>query len=567
MKLLLRLLFINLLLLVLGSPLASHAQIGWTKAYDNAVVVTAEDRASKVGKQILQEGGNAVDAAVAVQFALAVTLPRAGNIGGGGFMVLQLKNGTSTTLDFREKAPLKASREMYIRDGELVPELSREGALAVGVPGVVDGMVKALERYGNLPLETVIAPAIKLAREGYRLSWLQAEELNTHAEDFKKYESSKKYFTNTTGEPFEEGDLFVQQDLGETLERISTMGREGFYSGRTADMIVSEMQKQGGLIGYDDLSNYESVWREPVKAAFQGYELAIMPPPSSGSIAIAQIMNMLDAYDLKEMGFNSARYIHLVTEVMRRAFADRAYFLGDPDFVDIPRDTLLSESYNNNRMQNFSWEKATSSKNLNHGEVPSFSESSETTHFSIIDKDGNAVAVTTTLNGSFGSDVSVDGAGFLLNNEMDDFTAKPGEPNMFGLIQGEANAVEPGKRMLSSMSPAIVSKDGKVRMVLGAAGGPRIITATFMSFLNMAVFGMNAQEAISAPRFHHQWMPDKLYYEAFGISPDTQELLRAKGHELEVRPTVGRGHIIYFGDDNMRHGAADPRGNGTVEGF
>ena len=567
MKFLLRLLFINLFLLLLGSPLKSQAQIGWTKAYDNAVVVTAEDRASKVGKQILQEGGNAVDAAVAVQFALAVTLPRAGNIGGGGFMVLQLKDGTSTTLDFREKAPLKASRDMYIRDGELVPELSREGALAVGVPGVVDGMVKALERYGNLPLETVMAPAIKLAREGYRLSWLQAQELNAHAEDLKKYESSKKYFTKSSGEAFEENELFVQKDLAETLERISTMGRRGFYSGRTADLIVSEMQKQGGLISYEDLSNYESKWRKPVKAAFQGYELSIMPPPSSGSIAIAQIMNMLGPYDLKEMGFNSARYIHLVTEVMRRAFADRAYFLGDPDFVDIPRDTLLSETYNNNRMQNFSWEKATSSNKLNHGEVPSFSESSETTHFSIIDQNGNAVAITTTLNGSFGSNVSVGGAGFLLNNEMDDFTAKPGEPNMFGLIQGEANAVEPGKRMLSSMSPTIVTKDGKVRMVLGAAGGPRIITATFMSFLNMAVFGMNAQEAISAPRFHHQWMPDKLYYEAFGISPDTQELLKDKGHELEVRPTVGRGHIIYVGEDNIRHGAADPRGNGTVEGY
>ncbi|MGK7370685.1 MAG: gamma-glutamyltransferase, partial [Candidatus Halalkalibacterium sp. M3_1C_030] len=508
MKLILRILLLNVLLILAGSSLKVHAQVGWTKAYDNAAVVTADSRASKVGKQILQQGGNAVDAAVAVQFALAVTLPRAGNIGGGGFMVLQLADGTSVSLDFREKAPLQSSRNMYIRNGELVPELSREGALAVGVPGVVDGMVKALERYGILPLETVMAPAIELAREGYSLSWLQAQELNAHADNFKNYTSSKKYFTKPSGDPFEDGDLFVQKDLANTLERISRLGRAGFYSGETADMIVNEMQEQGGLINYEDLSEYESIWRQPVKANFNGYELAIMPPPSSGSIAIAQIMSMLENYDLKELGFNSAKYIHLITEAMRRAFADRAYFLGDPDFVNIPRDTLLSEPYNDNRMQTFSWEQATSSKELNHGEIPSFTESTETTHFSIVDRDGNAVAVTTTLNGSFGSHVSVGGAGFLLNNEMDDFAAKPGEPNMFGLIQGEANAVEPGKRMLSSMSPTIVTKDGKIRMVLGAAGGPRIITATFMSFLNMAVFGMNAQEAISAPRFHHQWMPD-----------------------------------------------------------
>ena len=555
------------MLIFFSGPEQTFSQVGWTKAYDHAVVVTADGHASEVGKQILKEGGNAVDAAVAVQFALAVTLPRAGNIGGGGFMVIQMADGTSASLDFREKAPLQAGRDMYIRNGEVVPELSREGALAVGVPGVVDGMIKALEKYGNLPLETVMMPAIKLAREGFQLSWLQAEDLNAHADDFKNYESSAMYFTKTSGEHFEEGDLFVQKDLAETLERISVRGRQGFYSGKTADLIVSEMQKQGGLITYKDLSEYESVWRQPVKAQYRGYELSIMPPPSSGSIAIAQIMSMLAGYDLKELGFNSAEYIHLLTETMRRAFADRAYFLGDPDFVNIPRDTLLSESYNNNRMESFSWEKATPSRELDHGTIPSFSESAETTHFSIVDDEGNAAAVTTTLNGSFGSHVSVGGAGFLLNNEMDDFTAKPGEPNMFGLIQGEANAVEPGKRMLSSMSPAIVTKEGNVRMVLGSAGGPRIITATFMSFLNMAVFGMNAQEAISAPRFHHQWMPDKLYYEAFGISPDTRELLEAKGHELEVRPTVGRGHIIYIGEDNTRHGAADPRGEGTVEGY
>lgn len=567
MKFILRLLFLSLLL-VFGSHVESaFSQVGWSKAYDQAVVVTAEEHASKVGKQILQQGGNAVDAAVAVQFALAVTVPRAGNIGGGGFMVIQLADGTSTALDFREKGPLKATHDMYIRDGEVVPELSREGALASGVPGVVDGMVKAIQRYGNLPLETVMAPAIKLASEGFPLSWKLADELNSYEEDLAEFPSSEKYFTKANGEPYKEGDLFVQEDLAATLQRIASQGRDGFYSGETADLIVRQMEKEGGLISYEDLDSYESKWRDPVKARFHDYQLAIMPPPSSGSIAIAQIMHMLEPYNLKEMGFNSAKYIHLVTEVMRRAFADRAHFLGDPDFVDIPRDTLISEGYNLARMESFSWEKATPSTELQHGDIPMYSESPQTTHFSITDQNGNAVAVTTTLNGSFGSKLSVDGAGFLLNNEMDDFTAKPGEPNMFGLIQGEANAVGPEKRMLSSMSPMIVTKDGKVRMVLGAAGGPRIITATFMSFLNLAVFDMNAQEAISAPRFHHQWMPDKLYYETMTLSPDTRQLLEAMGHELQDRPTVGRGHIIFVDEDNKKQGAADPRGDGRVEGY
>ncbi len=564
---LLKRLALSLILLLFAFSETVFSQVGSAKAYERAVVVTAEQRASKAGKSILKQGGNAVDAAVAVQFALAVTKPRAGNIGGGGFMVLHLNDGTTTALDFREKAPFKASRDMYIRGGEYRPSLSREGALAVGVPGVVDGMVRALERYGNLPLETVMAPAIKLASQGYALSWEQAGELNDHAEDLGKYEASKKYFTKSSGEPFSEGDLFVQEDLAHTLERISKLGRRGFYSGRTADLIVSEMKKQGGLITYRDLREYESVWRNPVETSHLGYRLFVMPPPSSGGIAIAQILHMLEGYELKNMGFNSARYVHLLTEAMRRAFADRAYFPGDPDYVEIPRDPLTSKHYNRKRMESFSWKQATPSRDISHGEPGGFPESTETTHFSIVDEDGNAVAVSTTLNGSFGSDVSVGGAGFLLNNEMDDFTAKPGEPNMYGLIQGKANAVEPGKRMLSSMSPAIVTKNGKVRMVLGSAGGPKIITATLMSFLNMAVFGMDAQEAISAPRFHHQWMPDTLYYEEFGLSPDTRAILNTKGHNLASSNGIGRGHIIYVDEKGSRYGAPDPRAEGTAEGY
>lgn len=566
MNILLRTLLLIIFLFVSQYQTAT-AQIGWAKSYENGIVVTAEERATQVGAEILRQGGNAIDAAVAVQFALAVTLPRAGNIGGGGFMVLRKNDGTVTALDFRERAPLQASRDMYIRDGEYVSELSREGALASGVPGVVDGMIKALERHGRFPLETVMMPAIKLARKGYNLSWKQARELNSYSDTFKKYEGSRKHFLKTNGKPWQEGDLFKQRELANTLERIAHNGRKGFYSGRTADMIVAEMWRNNGIITHKDLAAYESIWRDPVRANYSGYDLYMMPPPSSGSIAIHQMLDMLRPYNLKEYGHNSSAYVHLITETMRRAFADRAHFLGDPDFNDLPRRELLSDSYNTDRMSNFNPDRATHSEDTEHGDIPFSLESPETTHFSIMDEDGNAVSVTTTLNGSFGSKVAVTGAGFFLNNEMDDFTAKPGEPNMFGLIQGKANAIEPGKRMLSSMSPSIVTKNGKVRMVLGAAGGPRIISAILQNFLNLAVFEMEAQQAVSAPRFHHQWLPDKLYHEPFGLNPDTQELLEEKGHTLEVRSTVGRSHIIYVDEEGLKYGAPDPRGDGFALGY
>lgn len=543
------------------------AQVLTSKSYENGMVVSADYHASEIGKKILQQGGNAVDAAVAVQFALAVTLPRAGNIGGGGFMVVHLANGETNTLDFREKAPERATRNMYVRNGEFKSELSWEGILAVGVPGTVDGMIKALERYGRLPLDMVVQPAIDLARKGYNLSYTQAQDLNNHKDTFKKYQASAKYFTTGDSTLFREGDLFVQEDLAGTLERIARFGREGFYSGPVADAIVNEMERYRGLIGYRDLRNYESVWRDPVVAEFSGYKLHIMPPPSSGSIAIAQILEMIDDYPLEEMGHNSAEYVHLVSGAMRRAFADRSYYLGDPDFVDIPMEELLSEEYNNRRMNSFRDNKVTSSESLEHGEIADFVESSETTHFSIIDKDGNAVAVTTTLNGSFGSHVSVSGAGFLLNNEMDDFSAQPGEPNAYGLIGAEANAIEPGKRMLSSMSPTIVTKDGKIDMVLGAAGGPRIITATLQSFLNKAVFGMRSQQATAQPRFHHQWLPDMLFFDDFGLSPDTQQALEERGHKLFPLPGVGRAHNIYVDQNGHLNSGVDPRGDGHASGY
>ncbi len=555
--------FVLILFILLGLN-ASFAQIGSPRTYENAVVVTGERHASKAGVEILRKGGNAVDAAVAVQFALAVTHPRAGNIGGGGFMVIHM-NDTTVALDFREKAPLKATQDMYVVDGEFKPKLSTQGVLAVGVPGVVAGMVKAHKRFGNLPLEVVMQPAIELAREGFRLSLSMARLLNEHADVFTKYDGSEYYFTKENGELYHEGELFIQKDLAKTLERIAKYGREGFYSGPTADMIVQTMEKYGGLITHKDLKNYQAVWREPLTTTFRDYKLYIMPPPSSGGIAVAQMLTMLEPYDLGKLGYNTAKYVHLVTEVMRRAFADRAYFLGDPDFIDIPREELLSESYNRQRMESFEWEQATSSESLSHGKIPEFTESINTTHFSVVDKWGNAVATTTTLNGWYGSKVAVAGAGFFLNNEMNDFTAKPGEPNMYGLIQGKVNAIEPGKRMLSSMTPVIAAKNGNVRMVLGAAGGPRIITAVFQIFLNGAVFGMNAMEAVSAPRFHHQWMPDEIRYEDFGIDKNAREKLKSWGHTLRVG-SVGRAHVIFVDEEGL-HGAPDPRGNGYAAGY
>src|SRR5699024_10937912 len=403
---------------------------------------------------------------------------------------------------------------------------------------------------GNLSLEEVMQPAIDLARNGYKLTYMQKQLLNNYQNVLQKYESSTRYFVpDDTTRDWKEGELFRQQDLAKTLQRIAQNGRAGFYKGKTADLIVNEMQKQGGMITHEDLEHYESVWRDPVQVDFKGYELNIMPPPSSGSIAIAQILKMLRPYDLHSYGFNSANYVHLVTETMRRAFADRAYFMGDPDFVDLPQKNLLSDSYNRSRMENFNPVRASSSDSLDHGDIPFQYEPTETTHFSIVDKEGNAVGVTTTLNGNFGSKVAVGGAGFLLNNEMDDFTAEPGEPNMFGLIQGKANAIEPQKRMLSSMSPTIVTNEGEVRMVLGAAGGPRIITATLHNFLNMAIFEMGPQEAISAPRFHHQWKPDTLYYEEFGLSPDTRQKLTNMGHSLKPLESIARAHTIWIDDE------------------
>ncbi|MGM0588299.1 MAG: gamma-glutamyltransferase [Bacteroidota bacterium] len=561
--------FLVLLFFTLSSlPLSVQAQIGWPKEYKNGIVVSADEIASQVGVDMLRKGGNAIDAAVAVNFALAVTYPQAGNIGGGGFMVVHLANDTTTTLDFREVAPRAADRDMYLdEDGHLIEDRSTVGALASGVPGSVDGMLTALRRYGNFPIEIVLEPAIELADQGFPISNRLAQTLNNYRDELSQYKATENYFTKASGRPYAQGDSLIQSDLAETLRRIARFGRDGFYSGQTADYIVETMNEHGGLIDYLDLTNYQSKWRPAIQAGYKGYTLHMMPPPSSGSIAIRQMLDMANSQGLDTLSYHSANYVHVLTESMRRAFADRAYYLGDPDFVDIPSQAITAGFYSNDRMRSFSWNRATLSDSVSHGNLPGFGESRQTTHFSVVDGQGNAVAITTTLNGSFGSKLAVDGAGFLLNNEMDDFSSKPGVPNQFGLIGGEANAIEPGKRMLSSMTPTIVTRNNRAVMVLGAAGGPRIINTVLQNFLNMAQFDMNAQEAIAAPRFHHQWLPDKLSYEQYGLSPDTRAKLRAMGHNLDIMGSIGRGHIVRIRPDGTMESGVDPRGNGAAAGY
>ncbi len=516
----------------------------------------------------MKKGGNAVDAAVAVQFALSVTFPAAGNIGGGGFMVVREPDGAVASLDFREMAPSSATETMYLdADGNVIGDLSLSGHLASGVPGSVDGMYTAWERYGSLPWAVLIEPAILLAQNGFELGWQEANSLNRNKTRFEAFPGSARSFTRSDGKAWSEGDTLVQMDLAVTLKRIATGGRDGFYGGETARLVVEEMQRGGGAITLDDLKNYRSVWREPLKFEYNGFKLISMGPPSSGGVAIAQILGMIEPYDIKEMGFNSAGSIHVMAEAMRRAYADRAEHLGDPDYYPVPVNGLLDPDYLQKRMSTFVSDKATPSSEVSHGS-PAPNESEETTHFSIVDPNGMAVAITTTLNGGYGSWVTVEGAGFLLNNEMDDFSIKPGTPNMYGLLGGRANAIEPGKRMLSSMTPTIVEQNGELRMVIGTPGGSQIITTVLQNFLNMAVHGMNAQQAVAAPRFHHQWYPDQILVDPYSLSNDTISKLEQFGHKVVVRSSYsGRADNIYVDVNGRRWGGADPRGEDAVRGY
>jgi gamma-glutamyltranspeptidase / glutathione hydrolase len=556
---------------------------------ENGMVVSAQVDASQAGVEILKMGGNAIDAAVATGFALAVTYPVAGNVGGGGFMVIRMADGTTTSFDYRETAPAAAHRDMYLdEDGNAVAAWSRRGHLASGVPGAVAGMLKAHEAYGSLPLADVLEPAIRLASDGYVLSRRQASLLNNFHTRFSEFESTARYFTRSDpDDQYQEGDVFGQADLADVLRRIRDKGRDGFYRGETADLIIAEMQRGGGIITHDDLAGYEAVEREPVSSTYRGRRIISMAPPSSGGIAIAQLLNAVEPFNVGNMGHNASATVHLLGEAMRRAYADRAEWLGDPDFFDVPVEQLISKDYSAERMAGFRPWQADSSVALRHGEPLAY-ESMETTHYSVVDREGNAVSVTTTINGSFGSYVVVDGAGFFLNNEMDDFSAKPGVPNMFGLVGNEANAIEPGKRMLSSMTPTIVEDEtGNLKMVIGSPGGATIITTVFQVIMNVIDHQMNIQEAVSAGRVHHQWLPDEMRYERNALQQDVVDNLRGRGWNVVQQGVWGRADGIVVECEGERtsgdpssletitarqegcafFGGADPRGEDVAVGY
>ncbi|MEO0732256.1 MAG: gamma-glutamyltransferase [Bacteroidota bacterium] len=523
--------------------------------YTKAAIAGPHPLATEVGLDVLKNGGNAIDAAVAVKLAMAVVYPRAGNLGGGGFLVYRDKEGKTDALDYRERAPGAADRDMYLdENGDVVKGLSTRGHLAVGVPGAVAGMVAMHEKFGTQPWAELVQPAIDLARDGYRLSRAEVNRLKRYHADFLEFNEDTPFSDSTVVE----GALVKQPDLAATLSRIRDAGFDGFYRGETADLLVAEMESGGGLITHADLADYEATWRTPITKDYKNYRLISMPPSSSGGICLAQMLEMLEPYPLAEYGFNSPRAVHLTVEAMRRAYADRAEYLGDMDFYPVPVDSLLDDAYLAGRMADFRPDSASTSDVVDAG-LDDMKESFETTHISIVDSLGNAVSITTTLNGNFGSKVMVDGAGFFLNNEMDDFSAKPGVPNMFGLVGKEANAIQPGKRMLSSMTPTIVEQDGELFLVLGAPGGSTIITAVLQTFLNVAEYDMPLAEAVEAPRFHHQWRPDRILYEADGLGNGVKDSLAAKGHEFLERRYMAVIKAVQRLPDGSLVAAADPR--------
>ncbi len=530
------------------------------------MVVAQEPIATDVGVEILKRGGNAYDAAVAVGFALAVTHPSAGNIGGGGFALVRTGKGELNFLDFREKAPGAASRDMYLDSAGKPTRESIVGWKASGVPGTVRGLELLHRKYGKLKWRDVVMPSVKLAKNGFEVSYALARSLRGQNSSrlMGQFEESKRVYLKG-GQFYEAGERLRVPELARTLERIAKRGADEFYTGQTARLLAAEMARNGGLIREEDLRDYRVAERKPLVGAYRGHEVISAPPPSSGGVGMLQMMGMLEKLDYSKAGMGSARHAHLLAEVMRRFYADRSFFLGDPDFVKVPVERLTSAAYVAERAASIDRERATASSTLDHGVVPP-EESPETTHLSIVDAEGNAVALTYTLNGSYGSGVTVPGLGFLLNNEMDDFSAKPGTPNMFGAIGGEANAIAPGKRMLSSMTPTIVARDGKLLLVIGAPGGTRIITGVMQAILNVLDFKLNMQDAIDAPRMHHQWSPDKVYLER-GWSPDTVEILRRMGHTVETgTPSVSNVHGILV-EDQWLQGAPDGRTNGKAAGY
>lgn len=525
----------------------------------NGMVVTSHHLATTEALGVLKRGGNAIDAAVTAAFALAVTQPRSGNIGGGGFMLISQQNSNSVfAIDYREKAPAAASKDMFLdSSGDVDKFQSRFSHRAAGVPGTVAGLVIALEKFGTLSLAEALQPAIRLAREGFIVNPRFSRGIESRARVLGKWESSRKVFFKKDGSYYKPGDRFKQPHLAATLQRIAENGRAGFYEGRTAALIVAEMGRNKGIITLEDLRTYQPVIRKPVQGTYRGYDIYSMSPPSSGGIHIIQILNILEHYPLADMGHNSARTIHLMAEAMKTAYADRAQYLGDTDFVKVPVAGLISKAYAGRIKDQINPNVPRASRDIRHGNPPGY-ESDETTHFSIVDRFGNAVSNTYTINFSYGSGIVVEGAGFLLNNEMDDFSAKPGVPNAYGLIGGESNRIQPGKRMLSSMSPTIVKKKGKNVLVVGSPGGSRIITTTLQVIMNVVDFGLNIQSAVNAPRIHHQWLPDQLRIEE-GISPDTVLLLRQMGYAVKQKRAMGAIQGILIGADGTFYGGADPR--------
>jgi gamma-glutamyltranspeptidase/glutathione hydrolase len=532
---------------------------------DNGMVVSAHPESSRIGVSILQKGGNAVDAAVATEFALAVCFPEAGNIGGGGFMLIRTSEGKTDVIDYREKAPEFANRDMYLdKAGNVSEGASINTHLASGVPGTVDGMINAHSKYGILPFSAVIQPAIDLAEKGFPVSGGQADEFNNNRKTFIERNSFRPAFVKDS--LWKEGDILIQQALAGTLKRIRDYGRDGFYSGKTARLLIREMKRGNGIISERDLQGYRSVSRVPLFADYNGYKIITVPPPSSGGIILIQLLKMIGPYPFREWGFNSCQTIHLMTEAERRAFADRSKYSGDPDFVKIPVDQLITSQYLLDRMRTFDEKRASPSQEITPGSMEGYT-SEETTHYSVVDARGNAVSATTTLNNTFGSSIVVDSAGFLLNDQMDDFSIKPGFPNMYGLVGGEANAIKPGKRMLSSMTPAIVEKGGKLFLVLGSPGGSTIPTTVFQVIVNVIDFGMNIRLAVDARRFHHQWLPDWISYEKNAIDSLSYEKLREMGYILKERSSIGSVNAIMILPGGKKAGGPDKRGGNSSCGY